>query len=453
MTGSVITMIPKRLSLYARVCALVLGLAVAFGLLELPVSAQQPNTIEVLGSWIRPGLKQAWEQIVADFNAANPGARVVLRVKAFNEIVKEALTALPAGKGPDVLAVNPGEGMMGPLVRAQALVPLDKYARQYDWNRRLATPSLLDTLRYGEGGTVYGAGSLYAAPSDGEVVAFYYNAQIFRKLGVNAPRSFIELEDLLRRLKDAGITPISFGNLDRWPAIHTYGALQHMLVSRNPSGRKVLDDLMFGRRGTWLIEANTEAAHILQTWVRRGYFTKDFSGVSYEDSYRAFLAGKSATILTGTWLLADFMKAEFEVGFFPFPPYKEGGSMPMQVGGVGVPLGINRATKHPDLAAKFIDYGTASPAAARPRIAIGALPAMTPLRAPAGAPQVLRDVLNTWNLATRENKIGWYLDFATPTFYDTLTAALQELLALRLTPEAFVRRLEADYAKFLERRK
>jgi raffinose/stachyose/melibiose transport system substrate-binding protein len=120
------------------------------------------------------------------------------------------------------------------------------------------------------------------------------------------------------------------------------------------------------------------------------------------------------------------------------------------VGGVGVPLGINRAGKSPDAAAKFIDYATASPDAALPRIAIGALPATTPLRAPAGSAEVLRDVITAWNAATKDNKIGWYLDFATPTFYDTLTGALQELLALRITPDAFVKRLQADYGKHVK---
>ena len=45
--------------------------------------------------------------------------------------------------------------------------------------------------------------------------------------------------------------------------------------------------------------------------------------------------------------------------------------------------------------------------------------------------------------------VGHYLDWASPTFYDTLTAALQELMAKQTTPEQFLEKLEADHAAFL----
>ena len=41
-----------------------------------------------------------------------------------------------------------------------------------------------------------------------------------------------------------------------------------------------------------------------------------------------------------------------------------------------------------------------------------------------------------------------YEDWATPTFYDTLTAAIQELMAERITPQEFVDKVQKDYADF-----
>ena len=41
-----------------------------------------------------------------------------------------------------------------------------------------------------------------------------------------------------------------------------------------------------------------------------------------------------------------------------------------------------------------------------------------------------------------------YEDWATPTMYDTLTAAVQELLGLKITPQEFVDAVEADYHAF-----
>jgi raffinose/stachyose/melibiose transport system substrate-binding protein len=41
-----------------------------------------------------------------------------------------------------------------------------------------------------------------------------------------------------------------------------------------------------------------------------------------------------------------------------------------------------------------------------------------------------------------------YEDWATPTFYDTLTSNIQELMVNRQTPDEFVANVEADYEDF-----
>jgi len=43
-----------------------------------------------------------------------------------------------------------------------------------------------------------------------------------------------------------------------------------------------------------------------------------------------------------------------------------------------------------------------------------------------------------------------YLDYATPTMYDTIGAALQDLIAKRATPQQFLQTLQDDYAKFVD---
>ncbi len=46
-----------------------------------------------------------------------------------------------------------------------------------------------------------------------------------------------------------------------------------------------------------------------------------------------------------------------------------------------------------------------------------------------------------------------YLDYTTPTFYDTLTAGMQELLGGQSDPQQFVDALQTDYAAFLKNQK
>ena len=43
-----------------------------------------------------------------------------------------------------------------------------------------------------------------------------------------------------------------------------------------------------------------------------------------------------------------------------------------------------------------------------------------------------------------------YLDYATPTFFDDITGAIQRLLAGRVEPAAFTQGVQADYASFVD---
>lgn len=58
------------------------------------------------------------------------------------------------------------------------------------------------------------------------------------------------------------------------------------------------------------------------------------------------------------------------------------------------------------------------------------------------------DIISAWNQLVKTQSIGHYLDWATPTFYNTLAVSLQELGDGQVTAEEFVQKLQADYAAF-----
>jgi raffinose/stachyose/melibiose transport system substrate-binding protein len=57
-------------------------------------------------------------------------------------------------------------------------------------------------------------------------------------------------------------------------------------------------------------------------------------------------------------------------------------------------------------------------------------------------------VVNAARTVTDGNGVVPYEDWATPTFYDTLTSNIQELMVNRQTPDQFVANVEADYEEF-----
>jgi raffinose/stachyose/melibiose transport system substrate-binding protein len=53
-----------------------------------------------------------------------------------------------------------------------------------------------------------------------------------------------------------------------------------------------------------------------------------------------------------------------------------------------------------------------------------------------------------WQKINSADGLVPYLDYSTPTFYDTITAALQDLIGGKTTPRQFTETLQADYSKF-----
>jgi raffinose/stachyose/melibiose transport system substrate-binding protein len=53
-----------------------------------------------------------------------------------------------------------------------------------------------------------------------------------------------------------------------------------------------------------------------------------------------------------------------------------------------------------------------------------------------------------WSKLSNADGLVPYLDYSTPTFYDTITSALQKLIGGQTTPQQFADTLQADYTQF-----
>jgi len=139
---------------------------------------------------------------------------------------------------------------------------------------------------------------------------------------------------------------------------------------------------------------------------------------------------------------------EFDFGFFLMP--QETADEPqLAIGGVGIPYAIRKTTKNPDLAAEYVDW-MVSPRAAQLWAEANFVPAM-PLAEGTQIEEgtLFADTVAAWNRINKDNGVGHYIDWATPTFYDTIVAELQKLFGLQSTPAEFTAAVQADYAAFL----
>jgi raffinose/stachyose/melibiose transport system substrate-binding protein len=399
---------------------------------KVDVAKAGPVTLTVWDQEVRGGQRRQIERLNERFQAQYPNVTIKRVAKSFTDLNTTLKLAVSDDKPPDVVQANQGRQVMGTLVKGGLLRPLDRYAEAYGWADRYP-PVLLDLNRFTSDADTFGEGDLYGLSQMGEIVGLFYN----RDKVPQPPRTFAELEQQLAAAKRDGDVPISFGNLDKWPGIHEFQAVQNAFAPADQ-----VRDFVFGRDGaTFTTPENERAAAKLQQWARAGYFTDDFNGVGYDPAYQQFADGAGPFLIAGTWLLRDLADAMGDKLGFMLVPTDE----PQALGGESLPFAITAGSEHPDVAAAYIDFLT-NPDAADVLVETGNLPAMPAAAQPSGAAG--QDVFEAWRTLTEADGLVPYLDYATPTFYDTITAGVQQLMAGRQSPSEFTEGLQGDFEKF-----
>ena len=403
---------------------------------KVDVSKAGPVTLTVWDQEVRGGQRRQIETLNAQFQAKYPNVTIKRVAKSFTDLNTTLKLAVSGDRAPDVVQANQGRQVMGTLVKGGLLRPLDEYAEAYGWADRYA-PVLLDLNRFSSDGATFGDGELYGVSQMGEIVGLFYD----RDKVAQPPRTFAELEEQLAAAKDRGEVPISFGNLDKWPGIHEFQAVQNEFA---PAEK--VRDFVFARDGaSFATPENEEAAAKLQEWAEAGYFTDNFNGVGYDPAYKQFADGAGPFLIAGTWLLRDLADLMGNrLGFMLVPPAETGGDT-QALGGESLPFAITAKSEHPEVAAAYIDFLTDANAA-DVLVRTGNLPAMPAEAQPRGAAG--QDVFEAWRTLTDADGLVPYLDYATPTFYDTITAGVQQLMAGRESPGEFTEALQGDFEKF-----
>lgn len=413
------------------------------------VEPKEPVTLVVLdGETDSPARVETYNRLDREFEKLHPKVTIERTSKSLNDLITTLKLELSSDSAPDVAETNQGYTIMGELVKAGLLLPLDEYAKQYGWLDR-QPESLLDMARFSPDGREISTGNLYGISVTGDIVGVYYDRKRLSKLGLEVPETLGEFEEALAAAKQAGEVPIVFGNLDKWPGIHELQTVQNATLDK-----EYLRDFIFGRAEvSFETTENVEAGSTIQEWVDKGYFNEGFNGVGYDVAWKRFTKGEGLFMITGTWLNGSLVQEMGDnLGFF-LMPRETAGEPPIATSSGGLPWGIPKKSRYPDLAAAYIDFITGEEAAVE-FAKSGDVPAMiqadtSGVVEPGSS---LESGIEAWRTLAENDTFIPYLDWATPTFYDTVTAAIQELLGGKASPAEFNAKLQNDYAKFIESR-
>lgn len=322
--------------IFRRLSQVAIGLTVAA---LIPTFAQEEKT--QLLFWGGTEAVDEFEQQIARFNETHPDVEVIYESQPnLREILR---TALAAGEGPDIVYGGTGPGAAGVLVNAGLLLPLDEAYAEYGWNDRFSD---FTKERASIDGTVYGIGN------EIEYIGMFFNERIFAELGSSEPKTHDEVLQLCQSLQDAGLTPIAFGNQEKWPASHIFS-----VFSGNLAGKEKLAAAISGEV-PWNDPAFVSAiATPFVEMVEAGCFNPSVNAISYDDANLLFYSGQAAMTLTGNWMMSDYTDPEVmpdPVGFFFYPSVDGGPVVPPA--GVGSAYFVSSAVENPEAAFEVLDF-------------------------------------------------------------------------------------------------
>ena len=408
------------------------------------ISKEVPTDVDItltLATWEVGGLFESIDAIVQAYEAKYPNVDIVVdNSLGFGDYGSAIELKMSGDDAPDIAQAGQGYTMMGPLVEAGLLRPIDDYAELYGWADRFG-PGLLDQARFESDGSKFGTGDLYGLAKGGNMVGVFFNREIMAELGLTPPfADWASFSAALDAAKAAGYIPMALGNSEQWPANHTLS----ILISQTCDNATMLG-WIFGNEGSdFSSECFLQAAQTMEAWADGGLIDPAANSLTFEDGINRFAEGNSAFFVTGNWALPTMVEKMGEnVGFAGFPPVNAGGPA-RATGATTSPFTISAKTEWPDVAANFIDFMT-GPETADLRANGGYAPLLTDVEIATADATVINEYNAVWKEVIAQDGLTLFLDWSTVGMGAVLFPAIQELIANQIDAATLVERVQAEW--------
>lgn len=426
------------------VIALAALVATASAIVAHGATQQSTTKLEV---WMASGTPEETgvAALVKKFEATHKNVDVTVTYKSFADTIKTLPLKLAGNNPPDVVQGAQGYTLDATLVKRKLIVPLDKYAARYGWTK-LYGSAALGQYKLNPNGTWDGKSRLYGVGHHVDFVGVFYNKAKLRKLGFSAPpKTLAQFEAVLAKAAAGGERGYVLGNQDGISGTWVLGSMIGYYGSA-----AYVRNWLYGRSGTTFANAaNRAATNKLVDWVKKGYVTEDFNGVSYPDSTTAFAKGEGVFLVTGSWAAAGVLAGlGKDAGFMNFP--KSPSNKVKGIGSNSLPWHIPAKSKNQELAAELIDT-LVNRGSAGILLRHGRIPAFaTPVKTAPNA--LLKEVGAAWAGMRKDDGQLLYLDWSTTTMLTELMSGIQEVLAGEITTNQFLARIQKNWADFQKKK-
>ncbi|HEX2944727.1 MAG TPA: extracellular solute-binding protein [Clostridia bacterium] len=213
--------------------------------------------------------------------------------------------AMAANQVPDVFNTW-AAGFLKPFVQAGKVYDLTgKLNSDTEWKNRYV-PGVYTSLQFD--------GKVYALPTTQTVACLFYNKDIFKKYNLTEPKTYDDLLNIVKVLKDNGVTPFALGNKAPW-----VGAMLSEIIINRVGGTTPFNNVYNGT-GTWEDPAFIEGGKRMAELANLGAFPTGFNALDNDPAQADFRAGKSGMLFMGSWAIQQLytdMKDKLDVCKFP----------------------------------------------------------------------------------------------------------------------------------------
>lgn len=222
---------------------------------------------------------------IETYESNHPGVRI--KHETFeNEAYKTKIrTAIAANEVPDIFFAWFG-AWSEPFVDAEKVLNLDDYYT--DFSEEITQ----ETLSYATFD-----GSLYGVPSSTPISVLYYNKALFEEYNVEVPTTADEFLQACQTFTDNGVPALSTSVKENWVLAMLFDALQLHAVGPVDAANAVTRN-----GGDYNDPGFLQAAQLLRELIDMGAFIDGVTGFSGDEANQAFIDGKTAMYVQGSWL-------------------------------------------------------------------------------------------------------------------------------------------------------
>lgn len=269
-----------------------------------------------------PNQVKLMDDYAAKFESANEGVDVDNVFVPYDQLNSKLVSSAGAQTGPDVVVFNGADAST--LALGGALAPMDEY-----WS------SYADASQFPDSVIHKLDGKIYAVQGYVNLLGLWYNADILKEIGVEAPSTMDELEAAMAKAKEAGYGGITLSGLP-----NSQGEWQgYPWLAADGFNYESPDEA-----------ALTKGLERVRGWVDNGYLTQEAVTWDQTVPFQQFAAGKIAFAENGNWQMGTAAAdAKFDYGVVPLP-LGDGGQV--YLGGEGE--GIGAFSENKDLAWKYL---------------------------------------------------------------------------------------------------